>query len=191
MTNTENPIGASSQVDDREPGLAWEVPEILATAVLAVVGFLVVGGLATGIARSFTYQGPSFGFSSVWNAVQFGAQWASPFVAISVLAVTGVCWWQLQAWAEVIEEPDGNGDDWSEARGHMRRARLMLMCSVVALLVTALGSVAAFAGAVGQGQAGTEWPLVLDDGAVTLAVLVVVGVGVVVGRHLDRRYGLS
>jgi len=189
MTDDPGRAPDPNEARNREPRLDWEVPEIVAVAVLVTVAVLAVGGLATGIARSVTFQSPYTGFFSIWNAVQFGAQWAGPLIALAVLGVLGVCWWQLQAWAEVIEMPDNSDDDLPEALGHMHRARLMISWAVGALGVTAAGSVAGFAAQVGQqGRIGLAWPPDLISGAGMLAVLVVVSTGVLVGRQLNHRY---
>jgi hypothetical protein len=184
-------------VDDVELRLSWEVPEIIGVAVVAVVGLLAAGGLGTGIARSVEFAPPN-GYSfpgaslETWNAVQFGAQWASPLIAALLLGVLGLCWWQLQAWSEVIESPDSD-DDVAEATGHMRRARRMARWTAAALLLTGAGSIAGFAAAVGAnvGEPGGVWSIEIYAGAYLLAVLVLLAAAVVVRRHLGLRYGAA
>ncbi len=113
---------ASTDVGEAENRPAWEVPEKVAVALLASVVVLAMGGLAAGIARFVVYNGEPFpGNQAVWSAIEFGAQWADVFVAAVLLAVLGLCWWQLQAWAEVIEDPDDAGQ-LLDAVGHTARA---------------------------------------------------------------------
>ena len=188
MSEQADSIEIAAPGEGRGPGLAWEVPEVLAAVVLLAVAVLAAGGLAAGISLSVSVQSalPS---PSVWSAVQFGSQWADPLVALVLLGVLGVCWWQLQAWAEVVEE-DADGDR-SEALGHMRRARLTVWWAVGAFGVTAVGSIAEFASTIGQGDAGVTWPFDINGGAGMSAVLLVAGTGALVGRHLNRRYLLQ
>jgi len=179
--------------DDSDLPPSWEVPEIIGVAVVGVVAILAAGGLGTGIARSTEFAPPSgFPGSSleVWNAVQFGSEWASPLTAALLLGVLGLCWWQLQAWSEVIESPDPD-DDVAAAAMHMHRARRMARGTGAALLLTAAGSIASFAAAIGAnaGQPVGQWSLDIYAGAYLLGVVVLLVAALSVSRHLGLRYG--
>src|SRR5580698_7112862 len=141
MTDQSPPEDSLDDDYSSQPPLAWEVPEIFGAAVLASVSVLAVGGLATGIARAITEAAsnfpPGLGSQQVWNAIQFGAEWAGPLLATVVLGVLGLCWWQVSAWMEVTETPGHDENDESEARGHMHRAHLIARWAMVALAVTA------------------------------------------------------
>jgi hypothetical protein len=184
------PSVPNALLDNDEQSLspvAWEVPETIVAAVLATVTVLVVGGLATGIARVASVSASSFppGLNSqeIWNAIQFGSLWAGPVVTVIALGALGLCWWQTQAWAEAAEARDPVGDV-SEAEGHILRARLLARWAIVTLVVTAAGSVAYFVAEVGLNSGGQVWPLDINAGASLLAVLVLLGGGVLVGRQL-------
>jgi hypothetical protein len=179
----------TAPVSDPAPRPQWEVPELVGAAVLLVVAVLALGGLAVGIAASLKNQLPD-NISPIWTNLAFGARWANPLVALAVLGVLGVCWWQLQAWAEVIEAPDEEDEnDRMEALGHMVRARMGVITSLGALGVTALGSVAGFVGLVGQAEVSQLWREYVFGGTETLAVLVVFAIGMMIERGLRARYG--
>jgi hypothetical protein len=156
------------------PRLDWEVPEIVAGAALLSVAILPIGGLATGIARDIATNGqlvPSgLVNQQVWSAVSLGAQWASHFVALILLGVLGLCWWQWQGWSEVIEDPE-RVDETTEARGHLRRARRTALWTRVVLVVTAIGSIAGFVAQLGVLSA-SQATLDIFPGVETLAVFV-------------------
>ncbi len=160
--------------EESDPGvrLQWEVPEIVAGTILVSVAILPIGGLATGIARDIATYGQVFPSGllnqQVWSAVSLGAEWASPFVALILLAVVALCWWQWQGWSEVIEDPE-RVDEASEALGHLRRAQRTAMWARVVLIVTAIGSIAGFVAQVGS---GFQSSLDIFPGVETLAVFV-------------------
>jgi hypothetical protein len=181
----------TAPVSDPAPRLPWEVPELVGVAVLLVVAVLALGGLVTGIAGTVKSHLPD-NISPIWTYLEFGAQWAEPLLALAVLGVLGLCWWQVQAWAEVIEAPDEEDEnDRSEALGHMVRARMGAITSLGALVVTALGSVAGFVGMVGQGEVSQLWPGYIVRGTAMLAVLVVLAIGMMIKHGLRGRYGVG
>jgi hypothetical protein len=119
-----------SEGDPRRSSLTWEVPEIVGVALLVVTALLATSGLVTGIARSFSFPNGGFGEPPIqltWNAISFGAQWASPVIAVFLLGVLGLCWYQLQVWSELIAAPGDDDDDeeTSDAHGHIERAQRM------------------------------------------------------------------
>lgn len=130
--------------DAREPPVDWEVPEIAAIAILVAVGLLVLGGLATGIAASAGAPaafGPGAEAVATGSAIQVGAVWAEPMLAIVLLGVLGVCWWHVDAWSGAVSDADR-----AEAAGHILRGRKIARWVSVALVLTLAGSVALFAG---------------------------------------------
>jgi hypothetical protein len=174
MTSPDGLDELPPEESDRDARLEWEVPEIVAGTILVSVAILPIGGLATGIARDVATYGqvfPSGLFNQqVWSAVSLGAEWASPFVALILLGVVALCWWQWQGWSEVIEDPE-RVDEASEALGHLRRAQRTAMWARVVLIVTALGAIAAFVAQVGV-TSGFQASLDIFDGVETLAVFV-------------------
>ncbi len=193
---TEQPV-PDDPLDEQErsnPPPGWEVPEIVGMAGLASVAVLVVGGLATGIARAVTEAAsnypPGQGSQEVWNAMTLGTEWAGPLVAVIVLGAFGLCWWQIQAWAEVFDGP-ADDDDLAEAHGHVHRAHLIARWAMVALALTAAGSIAGFVAQVGQNAGQPFWTVDIYTGANLLAVFVLLGVATLVNRQLQHQPGVS
>lgn len=186
MTDPTIADGADAPLDSSS--LAWEVPEIAAVAILFAFLVIVVGGLATGFDVSASQQAPYFDpMENIWNAVQFGASWAEPLLAIVLLGVVGLCWWQVEAWSEEIEEASSEG---FTALGHMQRARRISQWALGGLIVTAIGAVAGLAALIGfnipshPGQ--VVWSRVIGAGADTMATVVVVVAGIVTVNRLNR-----
>ncbi len=53
--------GVPTHDEMSKPRLLWEVPEIAGVSILAAVGSLVLGGLATGVARIVQIEQPFTG----------------------------------------------------------------------------------------------------------------------------------
>jgi hypothetical protein len=191
MTDQPVPVGAvPNEEDDAPPRLPWELPEIVAVAVLVAFFLLVVGGLVTAIVTGTAPNGsPSPGNQLIGMAIQYGTEWAEPLLAVVLLAVLGLCWWQFQTWADVAET---TGDDQQafDAQGHIHRARQITIWTQAALALTALGSLAFFAGGVlsATGYSRFVWSHDFYEGASALAVIVLAGVGLLVGKRLGQRY---
>lgn len=193
MTNRP-PVGSAPDEEDDTPSRsAWELPEIVAVSVLVAFFGLVVGGLVTAIVVGTTPIEPSPGNQLVGEAIQLGAEWADPLLTALLLAVLGLCWWQFQAWAAAAETTSDD-EQTSEVLDHLRRARLITIWTQAALALTALGSVALFAGGIltdtGLGTAvpRTIWARDIYAAASVLAVFVLVGVGLLVGKRLGELY---
>jgi hypothetical protein len=169
------------------------MPEVAAVAILVSVAVLAAGGCVAGIARFVTTTGaagPGADTQLTWNAVTFGAQWASPVVAVLLLAVIGLCWWQLQAWTELIESPDPD-DDLADAIRHIRRARLIARWALVGVAGTAVGAIALFAAqvATSTGLPDGDWTVEIAAAAGFLAVVALLAATLWAGRRLGRLSG--
>ena len=171
----------------------WEFPEVAAVVVLAAVGVLALGGLATGIARS-TQGGTAGGLPGrvyVGTSVLFGSLWASFVLAAVLLGLIGLCWWHLGEW-EPASEDEESSHGTAEALGHASRTRSIVVWVQVALVVTAAGAISELVGAlletVGSGGAA-RWAADFNAGANALAVLAMAVTGVVLGRRLTNLYG--
>jgi hypothetical protein len=166
--------------------LPWEVPEIAAVAVLIAFAVIVVGGLAAGIYVSTTQQEQILDQAeNIWNAVQFGASWADPLLAIALLGVMGLCWWQVEAWTEETEEV---GPEDFTALGHIQRGRRISKWALGGLILAAAGAVAELGAQIGFDiPAHSElWSRVIGLGADTIANVVVLIAGILVVNRLDR-----
>jgi len=159
-------------------------------AVLVAFFVIALGGLATGIDVSSSQQAPYLGdpMENIWNAIQFGASWAEPLLAIVLVGVVGLCWWQVEAWSEEIEEARPEG---VVAVGHVRRARRISRWAVGGLIVMTMGAIAGFVAMIGfdvpSHPGRLAWSRVIGVGADTVATVVVVLMGLVVFNRLNRR----
>jgi hypothetical protein len=184
---TSEETRSSAATRSNNGALAWEVPEIVAVAILAAFFVIVVGALATGI-YVITTQSPGLGvdpMANTWNAISFGASWAEPLLAVIVLGVIGLCWWQVEAWSEEIE---ADAEEPSGAFGHVRRARQISRWALLSLLVTAIGAVAGLIAQVGLNVLGhfgpVTWVRFIGVVASVIAVLIVAVAGLLVVQRL-------
>lgn len=178
----------------------WSAPEAAAVAVLSAVGVLALGGLAMGIDVAATSASPFPATSIVvWDSITYGASWAGPVLAMALLAVAGVCWWQADRWAD---DAAGNGIDGTEdtegtddlagerARWYVARAVRLAVWDVAALALVTAAAVALVVAVVGidaashAGQPG--WARLIGVAAEALAVVVVSACGVAVARSTQR-----
>jgi hypothetical protein len=164
-------------------------------AILVSVALLATGGSVTGIARALSTAGVTFpgGDSQLaWIAVSSGAGWATPVVAVLLLAVVGLCWWQLQAWTEVIEEPAPD-DDLSDALRHIGRAHLIARLALVGVALTAVGAVALLAAQVATsvGLPDGDWTVTISAVASFLAAGALLAGALWAGRRLGPLPGAA
>lgn len=158
-----------------------------AVAVLVAVGLLVMGGLATGIAAAAGAReafGPGAGAATAGSSIQLGAVWAEPLLAIVLLGVLGVCWWQVDAWSGALNDTDP-----AEVAGHIRRGRQIALWVNAALVLTFAGSAADFAGLLLTNShpgnlTSLIWSRDIYEAASVLAVAVIVYGGIWAGRRL-------
>jgi hypothetical protein len=173
------------------PGPAWELPEIGVVVILIGVGLLAIGGLATGIARSFGAPGaypPGFDRQFVGASIQFGTTWASFVLAAVLLGLMGVCWWNLNEWEPEADDAQ-SPEDRAESEGHLRRGCGIIVAIQIALVLTSAASIAALVGAILEYQRPiVAWSIDFSVGAGTLAVLIVATTGVLRGRRLVSQY---
>jgi hypothetical protein len=172
--------------DDAEGNFraGWEVPEVAAVAVVIAVGLLVVGGVVTGIVDTVSVHSRGAETQMAGLGILEGAMWAQPALAAILLGVLGACWWRIQAWsltggARHEEEP-------SRASEHIGRERQIARWVLWALGLTAVGSVALFAGELmdTKGMPAPLWTTDVSVGASSLAVIAIAVAGMWVGRLL-------
>jgi energy-coupling factor transporter transmembrane protein EcfT len=166
----------------------WDVPEMAAAAVLVGIAVVIAGGVAAGVAVGAAQIGiPPGAAQTVGEDLQVAAQWADLVVAIVLLALSGLCWWQAESWVDAISGGEVEGEDgW--AHEHLRRVRALTLGTQIELVLTGIGAVASFVGAVvfdASFPSGSDaWTRDIFPGANLLAVLVVVTVGVLVTRNV-------
>jgi hypothetical protein len=160
--------------------VAWEVPEIAAVVVLVAFFALVVGGLAAGIILSTEVGGPA-PRQFTGEAIVFGASWAEPLLAVALLGVVCVGWWQTEAWINEAE-----GDHYDDAVSvHVERARRIGAGAQVALVLTVFASIAGLIGEVlmNVGTNAGSWSRYMIAGAGLAGVLALAAGGLWIGRR--------
>lgn len=170
-----------------EPRVPWEVPEVAAVVVLVAVGLLILGGLGTGIAATIGSTvpiGAGAGTEVTGESIAFGTTWAGPLLAMVLLAVLGLCWWQVHGWAEVSAEVEHH-----EASTHVLRGQRLAWWAKGALVLTLAGSFASLAGTMLTNSAAVAepaliWSRDIYDVASVLAVAVIASGGVWIGTRL-------
>jgi hypothetical protein len=176
-------VAFPDDLDGSGQRLAWEVPETAAVAVLVAVGVLMAGGLVAGIVAA----GTPFRIAAS-TAISFGATWAGPLLAIALLGIAGLCWWQSEAWG-ALSEPDEESKRTFEAVGHMQRAHRICQWTQIELLLICLGAVALVVSSTllstgGLSANAVSWARIIVQTANLLAVLAVASVGVWIGRKV-------
>jgi len=188
----DTPVVASPvDIDGSAQRLAWEVPETGAVAVLVAAGLLMAGGLVAGMvaARAPSFGGGTTGRITASTAIGFGATWAGPLLAIALLGIVGLCWWQAEVWG-AVSEPDDEGERTVEAVGHMQRAHRICQWTQIELLFVCLGAVAlvvssALLSTGGLSANAVNWARIIVEVANLLAVLAVASVGAWIGRKVN------
>ncbi len=161
-----------------------------------MTGVLAVGGLATGI---ITITGRAMPLPTSTQVaalgIENGAAWAGPLLAIALLAVLGVAWWQARTCSDTPGDTE-NGEV-PESSARLGRAWQLRRWAQVGLLLTSAGSVAGLAGtlissdtAPGAGFGPPfEWSHDVLTGAYVLATLLVSAAGIWMGARVRDLVG--
>ena len=118
---------------------SWELPEIVVAAILAAVGALALGGLASGIAGAIEASNPFLGGVSTAGIIVQSTSWAESFAAFMVLISLLVVWWHVEKWSEVIDS-----DEDELALLHVMRARLLAVWAGIAAVVVVAAAITYF-----------------------------------------------
>jgi len=165
----------------------WDVPEIATTAVLVGIAVVIAGGVAAGVAVGAAAIGTPPGTAqTIGEDLQFAAQWADILVAVVLLATAGLCWWQVESWVDAVVGGEVEGEaHWG--LGHLQRVRALTLGTQIELVLTGIGALASFIGAVlfdASVPSGSDaWTRDIFPGANLVAVLVIVTVGVLITRN--------
>jgi hypothetical protein len=147
-------------------------------AVLLSTLVLVLGGLASGIATSVD-------FPNATTAVEQGTQWAEPVLSMILLGLVGLSWWQHQGWMRAAD----NGHRESDRIAHVARSRRIASWAQIGLLLVVAGSASLFGAVVASEldlppEAPSFWSPAVFAAASFLAVVVLAGTGLLIGRKL-------
>lgn len=178
---------ARSPVPGEDDGpVAWIVPEIASLGVLVLAALLAAGGLATGIVSVLGSQQDALtGTQLTGQALENGASWGGALLAVALVGVLGVAWWQAGTYA-------APGDPDLEAATRLWRAWQLRRFALIGLLLTAAGAVAGFVGVlittlnVPLGVPPINWARDILEGASTLATVLVAAVGIWVGGQVSE-----
>lgn len=176
-------------VDRRRPA-DWAVPEIAAVVVLLAVGLLVLGGLASGVAAAWGSSGafgPGAGEVLAGSSIEIGAEWADPVLAMVLLGVLCLCWWQVDGWSSASDHGDP-----VDMADHIVRSREIAGWVSRTLVLTLAGSVALFVGVVlANSRAGSAssliWSRDIYEAASVLAVTTIASGGIWASGRLRTR----
>jgi len=171
------------------PASTWDIPEFAAAAALGAIALIIAGATVAGIAVGASQiGGPSGTGETVGADMQYAAQWADILVAIALLAVSGLCWWQTEGWVRG-STGGGGGHDSEWARGHLRRVGAITVATQVELVLTGVGALAGFVGAIlfyGSVPAGSDaWTRDIMPAANFVAVLAVAAAGMLITRRVS------
>jgi hypothetical protein len=112
MVEEPAPSEAATEDDEARPRWGWEVPEVAVTVVLVATGVLALGELIAAVIFSTQTVGPGpMPGSFTGYAIVAGAGWASPLLAIALLGLAGVTWWQVVAWSDVVTDSDASASE--------------------------------------------------------------------------------
>ena len=174
---SEQPESDMTEDDSEAPStLSWEVPEIAAMAVLLAFAALVLGGLVAGIILSTEVSGP-VPRQLIGEAIEFGSSWAEPLLAVALLSVVGLSWWQIEV------RKDAAQDD--EIHPRKERAYRIGLAAEAALFLIVAGSIAALIGEVllNIGNSAGIWSRYVLSGASLIGVLIITAAGGWIGRR--------
>ena len=155
--------------------LSWEVPEIAAMAVLLAFAALVLGGLVAGIILSTEVSGP-VPRQVIGEAIEFGSSWAEPLLAVALLSVVGLNWWQIEVRKDTAQD--------DEIQGRRERAYRIGLAAQAALFLVVAGSIAVLIGEVFLNIVNSAgiWSRYVLSGASLVGVFIITTAGWWIGR---------
>src|SRR5579862_7254450 len=86
---------------------SWEIQELAALALLSAVAIVIVFGVATGVVGD---TGLNQTGAPAAEVLLDATRWAGIDVAFLVVAAIGLMWWQVDGWAEALDDEGGGGD---------------------------------------------------------------------------------
>jgi hypothetical protein len=175
---------------------SWEIQEIVAAALLLVIAVLAGAGMASAIIGGTSRVDGFANGESVTQVLFEATQWAGVFATFLILCALGLVWWQVDGWADVLEDLD-EGEDRDRAAGgeeseaddamrHIGRNRTLSTWAAVSLLVTSMAVVGAMVG-LGLEASPFPWQQWVSFGGQLVGALILAAVGFfAVGRIRSR-----
>lgn len=135
--------GAGAPEDGRAERVPWAAPALLAFAGATATSLLVAGDAVGAAVRGLPPPSPNGTGAAV--AVLNATGWID-LVAVLLLLVVGVTWWEAARWSAALPAPgsgaDGDGADVGPAGTHLGRLRPLAAWVSFLLLVLAAAAVA-------------------------------------------------
>ena len=168
--------------DDATSDGAWELPELIAAAIVISTALLTVGGVCSGwlFANQNNVQG-----DGAWFAIQQTARSFDVVTCALLLGALAANWWQYTQWTGHARS------DENEAAATMHVQRILrltwwtqvgFVVSCVGIVMYALSTIAIYQG-IDFGHP-VRWAEDLTAGFGALSTLVIAAVGLVAGRRL-------
>jgi hypothetical protein len=164
---------------------AWNLAEIVAAALLAVLCILLVASIIAALATPNLFAAASVVGPGrhLWvaSALERAGSWAAPqSAALFVLGSLALAWWQLESWTN----DDGDPFD-AEAFVHLRRATIATRIDLALSLLTIVGGVLIVVGTSLQESPNQNWSVFVVNLGVAIGSVVLGAVGAVASRRLQ------
>jgi hypothetical protein len=177
----------------------WEIQEWAALALLSAIAIVVIAGVSSGVVGDTGLNQTS---ASISEVLLDATRWAGFDVAFLVLAALGLIWWQVDGWAEALDDdgvdndpdhPDDPDEErvFEEAVRHIGRNRALATWAGVLLLLTSMAAVGLMVGVVTEPSPPSpsmDWQQWLSAGGNLLSTLILAGFGM---YAVARIWGLS
>ena len=170
----------------------WEVQEWAALALLSAIAIVVIAGVSSGVVGDTGLNQTS---ASVSEVLLDATRWAGFEVPFLVVAALGLIWWQVDGWAEVLDDDVGDDDQdepdversIEEAVDHIGRNKALATWAGVSLLVTSMAAIGLMVGIVleqSPPSPSMNWEQWLSGGGNLLSTLILAGFGFYAVAHI-------
>jgi hypothetical protein len=181
--------------DARRIRTPWEIQEWAALALLSAIAIVIIAGVASGVVGDTGLNQTS---ASISEVLLDATRWAGFDVAFLVLAALGLIWWQVDGWAEALDDDRvGGGDDdpgdpddervFEEAVRHIGRNRTLATWAGGLLLVTSMAAVGLMVGVVRElspPSPSMNWQQWISAGGNLLSTLTLAALGGYAVAHI-------
>lgn len=164
---------------DHAARVAWELPEVVAYALLLILAFYMISSVVSAVlVETQTYAGgapPGL----LGNAFLRATSWAGPVGApIYLLVPLVLAWWQIDLWTPEVDDVD------PATMAHLRRAKVVVEVETVASLLCGLAGIFIIIGAWKVYAPSSGWSIFTEYIGSTLAAFVLAAVVFVGSRRI-------
>ena len=173
--------------EGRANRVQWEIEELVAAGLLLTIGVLALSDIASGWANaSVDSNRPAS--QALRSFLLYSTDWSGISAGFLILAALGLIWWQMDGWAERLEDLDTGEEgqatlrEFEEAARHLARNRSLSTACGILLVVGLIASVGAVVGEVivgygGYGQTALFWGQVLRPVGELVGFLILAAIG--------------